>query len=205
MKKKVTYVAALSSVCAMWLLALPTLAWASEEAAEESASGIGLLLPKLGEWIPMLIGFIILWVVLAKFGWPAFMAMIDKRQATIKDQLEKAETAKVDAERLLEQTKAELDEAKKTAAQIISDAKVSANNVRAEITAAAQSESENMLAKARAAIETEKKAAIAELQGSLANLTVSVAGRVIGSDLSDKDHRQIIERYLAEAGSFNDN
>ncbi len=62
-----------------------------------------------------------------------------------------------------------------------------------------------MVDKARDAIEAEKKAAIAELQSSVTDLSISVAGRLIGEDLNDDQHRKIIERYATEAGSFNAN
>ena len=62
-----------------------------------------------------------------------------------------------------------------------------------------------MIEKARAAIEAEKKAAVAELQGSIADISVSVASRLVGEDLGDDDHRRIIERYVNEAGSFHAN
>ena len=42
-----------------------------------------------------------------------------------------------------------------------------------------------------------------ELQSSVADLTVSVTARIVGEDLSDDEHRAIIERYVNEAGSFN--
>ena len=62
-----------------------------------------------------------------------------------------------------------------------------------------------MIAKARAAIEFERKQAVAELQGSVADLSVAVAGKLIGENLSDDEHRRIIERYVEEAGSLNAN
>lgn len=192
------------------LFASPALAFAAE-AAEEHASeggsggGLSLLMPNMLEWIPMLIGFILLWVVLAKFGWPVITGMLDKRITTIKDSLERAEVAKIESERLLEENRAQLDEAKKQAAQIIVDAKTTGEALRAEIAAQAQEDARLLIAKANAAIETEKKAAIAQLQSSVADISVSVAGRLIGQDLSDKEHRKLIERYLAEAGSLDAN
>ena len=189
-----------SVACAViGLMGVPAIAFASEAEAE-TASGLALLIPKLGEFIPMLIGFVVLWVVLAKLAWPAFIGMIDKRAATIKDSLERAETAKIESERLLEENKAQLDEAKKQATQIIADAKATGDAVRAEMMTQAQEDARLLISKASAAIETEKKAAIAQLQSSVADLSVSVAGRLIGQDLSDTDHRRLIERYLAEAG-----
>jgi F-type H+-transporting ATPase subunit b len=187
------------------LLGSPALAFADDAATEESAVGAGLLFPGPGEWIPMLIGFILLWVVLAKFGWPAFIGMIDKRAATIKESLERAETAKIESERLLEENRLQLEEAKKQAAQIIADARTTGDALRAEMMTQAQEDARLLVEKANAAIETEKKAAIAQLQSSVADLSVSVAGRLIGQDLSDADHRRLIERYLAEAGSLNVN
>ena len=67
----------------------------------------------------------------------------------------------------------------------------------------AQVEAANMFEKAKVAIEAEKKQAVHELQSSVADLTVSVTARIVGEDLSDDEHRAIIERYVNEAGSFN--
>ena len=44
-----------------------------------------------------------------------------------------------------------------------------------------------------------------ELQASVADLSVAVAGKLIGNDLSDEQHRAMIKRYVEEAGSFNAN
>ena len=204
MKLRIKPVALMSMMFVAVSVALPALAFASEE-GEESTMGIGLLIPNLGEFIPMLIGFIILWIILAKLAWPAFIGMIDKRTAKIKDSLEQAETAKQESERLMAEHKAELANAKKEAAEIIANAKQQAEFVKTEITASAQAEAESIIAKARLAIESEKKTAIAELQASAADMTILVAKKVIGSDLSTSEHKTIIERYIAEAGSFNEN
>jgi len=195
-----------AAIAVFALCSLPAVAFAEEAAhAEEGPGGIALLLPGLGEWIPMLVGFIILWFILAKFGWPAFIGMIDKRAEIIKDSLERAETAKVESERLLEENRAQLEDAKRQAAQIIADAKVTGEALRAEINEQAQEEARLLVARAKSAIETEKKAAIAQLQSSVADISVSVAGRLIGQDLSDAEHRKLIERYLAEAGRLDAN
>ena len=180
--------------------AFPALAFAAEG---ESSGGLSAILPDMAEFIPMLVIFILLWIVLAKFGWPKFEAMLEKREMTIKDSLEKSEQARV--ERVLEEYKRQLEDAKAQAAQIVADAKKTGEAVKADITDKAQSEATAMIEKAHNAIEAEKKAAISELQGSVADLSVSVASRLIGEDLNDAEHRKIIERYVNEAGSFNAN
>jgi len=184
--------------------AFPALAFASEEAASETA-GISAILPDMAEFIPMLVCFVVLCMILGKFGWPKFAAMIEKREATIRDSLEKSETARIESERLLGEYKKQLDEAKTLAAQIVADAKQTGEAARASLTEQAQREADAIIAKAKAAIEAEKKAAIAELQSSVADTSIAVASRVIGSDLSDDEHRKIVERYVKEAGTLNAN
>lgn len=179
---------------------LPVAAFASEEGGK---TGIALILPDMNEFIPMLIAFLVIAVVLAKFGWPVVDNIIEKREAAVKDALEKSEEARIESERLLEEYRKQLEEAKSQSAQIIADAKKTGESVKADITAKAQGEAEAMIEKARGAIESEKKAAIAELQSSVADTSIAVASRLIGQDLSDDEHRAIIERYVNEAGSFN--
>lgn len=172
-------------------------------AAEEESGGISAILPDMIEFIPMLIAFIIVAIVLWKLGWPAFDKMLTKRENTIKEALEQSEAARVESERVLAEYTKQLEEAKTQAAQIISDAKKTAEAVKADLTAKAQEEADGMIAKAKAAIETEKKAAVADLQGSVADMTVALTQKIIGSDISDAEHRKIIERYVTEAGSLN--
>ena len=182
--------------------AFPALAFAAEA---EQEGGISAILPDMAEFIPLLIAFIILWIILAKFGWPMFAGMLEKRENTIREALKKSEEAQIESERVLAEYNKQLADAKAQSAQIIADAKKTGEAVKADITAKAQAEAAGMIEKAHAAIEADKKAAIAELQGSVADLSVAVASRLIGEDLNDDEHREIIERYVNEAGSFNAN
>lgn len=163
------------------------------------------IIPNLAELIPAIISFAIVFFVLSKFAWPAISDMLDKRADTIRDGLERAEAAKVEAERLLEEYKQTMAEARKEAGTILQQAKQSAESTRTEAQARAQAEYDDLLVKAREAIEGEKRAAIAELQRSVADISVSVAGKLIGSELSKEDHLKVIEKYIAEAGSLNAN
>ena len=187
-------VAATAGVAA---LALPSYAFASE------GGGMAAILPNMDEFIPMLVAFIFLWIVLAKFGWPMFEGMLEHRQNTIRNDLQVAEEARQESERVLAEYKQQLAEAKAEASRIVSDAKKAGEEVKADITAKAQKEATEMIEKAHVAIEAEKKAAMADLRGSAADLSIAVAAKLIGNDLSDEDHRKMIKRYVEEAGSFN--
>lgn len=182
-------------------LAAPSLALAEEN----SDLGIGILIPNLSEFIPALIAFLVIWVVLAKFAWPMIVGMLDKRQETIKNNLDEAEAAKIEAQRSLEEYKKQLADARREAAGIVDEARRAGEQVKADITAQAQAQADEMIAKAKKFIEKEKLAAIADLQSSVADLSVAVAGRFIGEGLSDADQRKLIEKYVAEAGALDAN
>ena len=100
-------------------LAVPALAFA----AETESAGISAILPDMAEFIPMLVAFIVLVVVLAKFGWPKFDAMLQRREDTIKDALEKSEQDRIESERILQEYKKQLEDAKSQASQIVAEAK----------------------------------------------------------------------------------
>lgn len=170
--------------------------------AEESG-GINAILPKMNEFIPMLVAFIILWVILAKFGWPVFDRMLEKRASTIREDLKSAEAARQESEKLLAEYKQQLADAKAEASSIVAEAKKTGEAVKADIQKKAQDEAAGMIEKAQAAIEAERKQAVSDLQKSVADISVSVASKLIGKDLSDDEHRAIIKRYVEEAGSFN--
>ena len=166
-------------------------------------AGISAILPKMDEFIPMLVAFIILWIILAKFGWPLFEGILKKREDTVRDSLEKSESARIEAQRLLAERQAELDQAKSEVSQIIIDARKNAEDIKSTIEAEARAEAKAIVDKAHASIAAERVAAAKELQRSVADLSVEVAGRLIGEDLSDEEHRRIIERYVQEAGNLN--
>ncbi len=179
----------------------PELAFASEEGS--SSSGLSAMLPDMLEFVPMLVGFIILAIILGKFGWPLFEGMLERRENTIREALEKSEEARIESERILEEYRQQLADAKAQAAQIIAEAKEVGENSKADITARAQAEAESIIEKARGAIEAEKKAAIADLQSTVVDTSIALTARLIGEDLSKDEHRKLIEHYMNEAGGFN--
>lgn len=178
---------------------------AAESAEEGGGGAAAALIPKLTEFIPAVISFAIVYFVLSKFAWPAISGMLDKRAETIRESLEKAEEAKVEAERLLAEYKQAMAEARKEASVILQQAKQSSEATRAEAASRALVETDAMIAKAREAIEGEKNQAIAELQKSVADISVAVAGRLIGTALDVEQHREVVEQYVSEAGSLNAN
>lgn len=172
-------------------------------ASESESAGISAIIPEPVEFIPMLVAFIILCIILGKFGWPMFEAMLEKRENSIREALQKSEEAKVEAEKTLDEYKKQLESARAEAQEIVANARANAEAIEADLKAKAEASAEEIVAKAKVSIEAERKAAVEELQASVADISIDVASKLIANDLNDDEHRKIIENYIKEAGSFN--
>lgn len=169
--------------------------------AEESAVGADILIPKMAEFIPALIAFLIIFVILAKFVWPPVLEMMEKRQQKIQDDLDAAEEAKRKAAEEARNYEAKILDAHHEADAIVAKAKKEAEEVRSSILAKAQRESADIIAKAHDAVDSERHKAMIELSSSVVDLSVEIASKIIGNDLSVEEQRKLAEEYLAEVGS----
>lgn len=199
-KKLFARTGAVSALAAGVSFAAPAFAFAAQV---QSSSGVSAILPDMNEFIPMLVAFLILLAILVKWGWPVFDKVLDQRENAIRGALEKAEEARIESERVLNEYQDRLIQARQEAQTIVSEAKQQAEAQRSDIIAQAQAESERMISKARETIASEKTAAVGELQGSVADIAVDAMKRVIGEDFSDADHRRLIERSIEEVGNLN--
>lgn len=181
------------------MLAMPVSAF-----AEESENKAEILVPKMAEFVPALIAFLIIFIVLAKFAWPQILQTMEERGKRIKDSLDEAETTKRKAIEARKESDALLTDARRQAADIVTAARQDAESERARIIAKAHEEAEDIIAKAHANAEDERNSIYAAAAGSIADLSVSVATKIVGDALeNDDEQRRLIERYIKEAGSLN--
>ena len=169
------------------------------------AEGVGadILIPKPAEFIPALIAFLVIWIVLAKLVWPQVLTMMDKRQEKIQEDLDAAEKSRLDAAESARAYEQKIVEAHQQADEIISKAKKEAEEERSAILAKAQKEAADVIAKAHGAVDSERHKAMIELSGSVVDLSVEIATKIIGNDLSEAQQRKLAEKYLAEVSAPN--
>lgn len=168
--------------------------------AEESAGGITLLVPALAELIPATIAFIIIFIVMSKLVWPTVVKMMDDRENKILNDISAAEKAREEAEADAKNYKDQIAAAEREAADIIAEAKRRAEEERAQILAEAQRDAAATVARGKDVVETERKRAMEDLSRSVIDLSVEIAGKIIGNDLSDDEHRALAAKYLQEVG-----
>lgn len=170
------------------------------EVSEESSGGIGLLLPAPEELIAGLIAFGIIFLVAWKFALPALAEILEKRQVAVKTNLEAAEKAKVDAESLLVDYRAQVAGAKGEAMEIIAEARDAGEAVKADIIARAEAEAGQIKVRAGEEIESERERAAADLRRQVADLAIDVAERVVVVTLDSDAQRGLVDRYIDELG-----
>lgn len=174
--------------------------------ASESAGGAEILIPKMAEFIPALIAFLIIFFVLAKVAWPKVLATMEERELRIASSLDEAEATRQKAIADRKASDEIVTDARRQAAEIVLEARQDAEQERARIIAAAHAEAEDILAKAHSSAEEERRSIYAGAAASIADLSVSVASKIVERTLDeDGEQRRLIERYIEEAGSLNAN
>jgi F-type H+-transporting ATPase subunit b len=159
-----------------------------------------LIAPKPPELIYALLSFAVLFFVLSKFAFPPIVKMLEKREATIRESIERSEETRVEAERLLEDYKKQLAEARSEAAQIIEQARKLGDDAKKKIEATARDEATALIARAREEIEAEKQKALIELTAKVADISIGAASRVVEKSLSKEDHLKLIDEYVGQVG-----
>ena len=195
MKNTAMRLVARAGVAGGVILATPAVAL-----AEESAVGPDILIPKMAELVPALIAFLVILAVMAKLVWPSVLEMMEKRQQKIQDDLDAAERSKIEAAEEAKNYEAKILDAHHEADAIVAKAKKEAEEVRSAVLAKAQREAADIIAKAHGAVDSERHKAMIELSSSVVDLSVEIASKIIGNDLSVEEQRKLAEKYLADVG-----
>ena len=169
---------------------------------DESSSNVALVLPERAELIAGIIAFSIVFFFVWKWAWPTINKTLEQRQAAIKGQMEQAESAKVDAETLLADYKSQLSGAKTEGSKIIDDARGAADQMKADLMAKAEQDADQIRSKARDDAAAEKSRALADARTQVGEISVDLAGKIVGESLDAKSHRALIDRYLSDLESL---
>jgi F-type H+-transporting ATPase subunit b len=159
------------------------------------------LLPETNEIIWGAIGFLVVFFFVAKMGLPAIKKGMDARTERIRADLDAAETQRTEADTLLAEYRAQLNDAKNESARIIEEARQSADALKRDQESRLQSELAELRTKAAADIDAAKVQAIADLRGEVAQLAIGAAEVVVGRSLDQATQTQLIEDYINQVAS----
>ena len=163
-----------------------------------------ILTPDLGLLFWMLLAFLVVFGVLAKFGFPAIINMVDERNKYIDESLRKAHEAQERLANIEKEGESILQEAREKQAQILKEAAETRDAIVEKAQEKARAEGARLLDDAKTAIEQEKKAAIADIRRQVATLSVEIAEKVLKQNLKDdKSQMDLIDRMLDEVSTVN--
>lgn len=153
-----------------------------------------------GTTIVTLATFVILLALLKKFVWGPLKEVMDKRERDINKDIDDAEQAKINAQKLEEENRKTLKETQDEVQRILDDAKVQARKQHEEIIHEANVRANGMIETAQSEINSEKERALADINNQVSELSVLIASKVLRKEISEQDQKDLVEKYLKEAG-----
>lgn len=155
---------------------------------------------EVGTMLMEVILFLILAWFLRRVAWKPFAKLLTERQTLIETQISTAETNRKEAERLVQEHRQLLAEAKKEAHELIESARRSGERQSADILALAEEESKRIRSDAQAEIARQTELALAAVSQHVAELTVLLSSRVLARELDDSVRAALIAEATKELG-----
>ena len=155
-----------------------------------------LVTPSIGLIVWQTVAFLLLLFLLAKFAWKPVMQGISERERSIESALDAAEKAKQEMARLTGENEQLLKDARAERDLILKEAKMLKDQIVAEAKTQAQTEGAKMIEKAKQEIDNQKAAALAEVKGQVASLSIEIAEKVLRHQLEDQNKQNALVNDL---------
>ena len=160
--------------------------------AEESSSGIDLLLPATSELVAGIAAFAIVFFFIWKWALPALNETLESRASAIEGQIKEAEETKAEYDKLVSNADSEVQ-------TIIDEGKSAAEKIKEDMLAEAKKEAEVIVEKAKSDSEAEKERVSSELKGEVADLSLEISQKV-ASSMSKDDQKKLIDKFIKDMG-----
>ncbi|HEX6238896.1 MAG TPA: F0F1 ATP synthase subunit B [Acidimicrobiales bacterium] len=170
----------------------------AEEADDPDAcqEAPNLILPATDELVWGAVSFTALFLLLRRFAYPPIKRGLEARTERIRADLQAAEAQREEAESLLAEYRAQLNDAKAESGRIIEEARQAADQVKAEQEVRLQAELSEMRARAVSEIDAAKAQAMADLRSEVVNLAIGAAETVVQRSLDAEIQTQLVEEYI---------
>jgi F-type H+-transporting ATPase subunit b len=157
------------------------------------------LVPNWTEVIVGLIAFFIVFVVLWRVLLPRITKTLEERTDAIEGGLERAAAAQAEANRTVEQYRAQLAEARHEAARLREQAKEEGARIKAELREEGEAEKRRIVESGNAQVEADRQQALAALRADVGALAVQLASKIVGESLDDEARQsRVVDRFLAD-------
>lgn len=158
--------------------------------------GIGLIF-----WTTII--FLILLLILGKAAWKPITKMINKRNQSIEDALNMAETARQEMKSLQANNEKIIAEARLERDKIIKEARELKDQIVVQAKEEAAKEITKLKKAAEIEIETQKAGAIEDMKNQVLELSVSVAEKILKHELESNGEQEKLISNLLKDVQFN--
>lgn len=163
-----------------------------------------LFTPELGLVFWMFIAFAVLFIVLAKWGWPAIMKTVEGRADLIDKGVEYAQNAKEQLDHAREEAEKYIDEARKQQAEMLRDADKMKTQIIEEARAEASKEAKKQMDAAKLSIDQSRKEAEKQFRDEVSQFALEIAAKVVRQQLADeKAQTKLVNTLLDEIETKN--
>jgi F-type H+-transporting ATPase subunit b len=163
-----------------------------------------LLIPDSGLLFWMTLVFIIVFLILLKWGFPSIVKMVNARKKNIDESIRHAHEADEKLANIQKEGESILQESREKQAQILKDAADTRDAIVGKAQDKAKEEGARLLKEAQTQIATEKKNAVQDIRSQVVSLSIQVAEKILRKELSSQDKQmELIDRLLDEVHSEN--
>lgn len=161
-----------------------------------------LFTPDFGLIFWMFISFIILFVVLAIWGWPVILKNMDQRADTIDKGVEYARDAKAQLDNAKAEAGKYMEEARQQQAEMLREAARMKTQLIEEARKEASEEAKKVMDAARISIEQQRKEAELQFRNEVSKFSLDIAEKMVRGNLNNKDsHAALVDKMLDEIES----
>jgi F-type H+-transporting ATPase subunit b len=157
------------------------------------------LIPTGSELILGIVCFVIVFGILGKMLLPRITKMLNDREDAIQGGINRADEAQAEAQAVLNQYRAQLDDARREAARIREEAHEAGAQIMAEMRERAEAEGRRITEAAQSQIEADRQQALTSLRSEVGTLATELASRIVGESLADTARQgRMVDRFLAD-------
>ena len=163
---------------------------------------MSLLVPDSGLLFWMLLSFGVVFIILAKYGFPVIVKMVESRKNYIDQSLDAAKEANRQLSAIKSESEAILAKAHEEQTKILNEAMATRDRIIQEAKEQARLAGQKQLEEAKRQIAAEKEGAIRDIRRQVAVLSVDIAEKVLRKNLDKKQEQMaMIDRLLDEVVS----
>ena len=151
----------------------------------------------IDEFIIGIIAFLIVFGALSKFALPKIKATLEERANIIEGGIQRSQAAEEEAQRLLEEYRSQLAQAREEAAGIRTQAQADRTAIIDEARNEARQAAAAVTAAAEASLAADRAQAMSTLTRQIGEISVALAGKVVGEALTDDARvRATVDAFL---------